>query len=221
MYFQIQIRTLVFCLFSLPGTMSFSQNVYYRLGTENWSEKEYFQKKSDLEKKHLVHDVIVRTIHQNDSTIHLLSRALLPGSHPHRNRIGQVFPIHEFRDLAGNKISKKYLKGKATVLNFWFVACRPCVAEIPYLNNLKIDFGEEVRFVAITFDKDKIVQSFLQKNSFNFDHITENGTALRKLEFNSYPYTYILDQNAVVINVYEGHIEKHLDEITDLLNRLK
>ena len=39
-------------------------------------------------------------------------------------------------DLEGNEYSLSNLKGKIRVLNFWFTTCKPCVEEIPALNEL-------------------------------------------------------------------------------------
>ena len=39
-----------------------------------------------------------------------------------------------FKDVNGNKLNKKDLKGKVIVINFWFTTCQPCIQEIPLLN---------------------------------------------------------------------------------------
>ena len=50
--------------------------------------------------------------------------------------IGTLAPECEMTDINGNEISSKNSEGKVVVLNFWFVSCKPCIAEIPELNEV-------------------------------------------------------------------------------------
>ncbi|MGK0324190.1 MAG: thiol-disulfide isomerase/thioredoxin, partial [Psychroserpens sp.] len=56
-------------------------------------------------------------------------------------------------DIEGNSHTLESLKGKVVVINFWFINCKPCVAEIPDLNKLKAKFNnKDAVFVAIALD---------------------------------------------------------------------
>ena len=78
-----------------------------------------------------------------------------------------------------------------TVYNFWFVACKPCVDEIPVLNQLAAKYNNDsVRFIAITFDTPEKVEAFLTKNPFNFMIgilPQESINHIKKISF--YPFT--------------------------------
>ena len=55
------------------------------------------------------------------------------------------------------------------MLNFWFIGCKPCVAEIPDLNKIKEKFKDkDVAFFAVTFDSKKKLEEFVIKKPFDF-----------------------------------------------------
>ena len=78
--------------------------------------------------------------------------------------IGTSTPAFYMEDINGNSISSEGAKGKVIVLNFWFTACKPCIAEIPDLNEVYEIFGanENVVFASVTFNETKEVRSFLE-----------------------------------------------------------
>src|SRR5688572_27232831 len=50
--------------------------------------------------------------------------------------IGLKFPDFSLTSIDGKQFQLSELKGKVIMLNFWFIACAPCVAEMPLLNQL-------------------------------------------------------------------------------------
>ncbi|MDB5281158.1 MAG: Redoxin domain protein, partial [Bacteroidota bacterium] len=45
--------------------------------------------------------------------------------------IGCKAPLFNSTTITGKKLSLSELKGKVVVLNLWFLACNPCVRELP------------------------------------------------------------------------------------------
>jgi thiol-disulfide isomerase/thioredoxin len=52
---------------------------------------------------------------------------------------GAAIKPFKVRDINGKKIDTKDWAGKTVVLNFWFIGCPPCRAEIPDLNRLALN----------------------------------------------------------------------------------
>jgi thiol-disulfide isomerase/thioredoxin len=52
------------------------------------------------------------------------------------SHFGDTLALPELKTIKGKTILPGDLTGKTVFYNFWFVACRPCVAEIPALNRL-------------------------------------------------------------------------------------
>lgn len=77
-----------------------------------------------------------------DSLYHLSDVAL-------KDLEGCQMPDFEAKTLAGKILSRKSLKGKIVVMNFWFIGCKPCVAELPALNKLVQHYkAKDIVFIA-------------------------------------------------------------------------
>jgi thiol-disulfide isomerase/thioredoxin len=109
-----------------------------------------------------------------------------------------------------------------TVYNFWFVACKPCVDEIPVLNQLAAKYNNDsVRFIAITFDKPEKLEAFLTKNPFNFMIGILPQASIDKIKkISFYPFTAIVNRQHKISFVIAGkpvgkNPEKIIHEVLD------
>jgi cytochrome c biogenesis protein CcmG/thiol:disulfide interchange protein DsbE len=106
--------------------------------------------------------------------------------------------------------------GEIVVYNFWFVACPPCVAEIPVLNRVAAAYKDaHVRFVGITWDAPSRVQAFLGSHPFGFDLVSLNRVVVDSLKKVSlYPCTVVVDHHGRVSFVLFGRTkEEGLEEV--------
>lgn len=105
------------------------------------------------------------------------------------------------KDIKGNTFSNNELKGKITVMSFWFFGCAPCKAVIPELNNIKNEFShdETIQFWAFSADKE-----LKHPESFNFHHFPKSKDIGNDFLVWGYPRTFIVDQDGVVRDVFIG-----------------
>ncbi len=107
-------------------------------------------------------------------------------------------------------------------MNFWFIACRPCIAEMPALNRLYDKYkSDSTVFIGITFDDTTKIKKFLETTDFKFNIVSltqEDISAFKKISF--YPLTIILNKQSVVRYVVFGRPagKKQDEEIFDLLD---
>ncbi len=126
--------------------------------------------------------------------------------------LGKQFSEFKFLTLKGKSISSKKLKDKVVVINAWFLACKPCILEIPDLNNIVNDYkNKDVEFLAITFDKKKDVRKFLRKTDFNYRHITDQINFMQENEIFSYPTHLVIDKSGKLVKAIVG-LSPMLDE---------
>ena len=103
-------------------------------------------------------------------------------------------------DMEGNTFSLDELKGKVIVINFWFVACKPCVEEIPELNELVEKYEDkDVVFLGFALDNEKRLNSFLEKNPFKYHIFPESKELIGSYGVNSYPTHIVIDQSSAVV----------------------
>jgi thiol-disulfide isomerase/thioredoxin len=105
-----------------------------------------------------------------------------------------------------------------TVVDFWFTKCAPCVATIPELNYLSLQ-NPNIRFLSITFDNTKIIESFIKKAPMYYPiGIDTKSKLVKKFKVNGFPETFIIDKKGIII--WQGH-PIHLSSALDKLSNGK
>jgi len=124
--------------------------------------------------------------------------------------IGAQIPDFLATTIEGKHLTKPQLMGKITILNFWFIGCAPCVAEIPGFNAIVEKYGNDrINYIAIGKDDTHDIQQFLKKHPkhpWKFEHIP-NGEELMETNFRlgwGFPTTFVLDKNATIIAAFSG-----------------
>ena len=116
-------------------------------------------------------------------------------------------PSFESKTLDGRTVDTSYFKGKTTILNFWFIGCKPCVAEIPGFNALVEKYGtKDFHYLAIGRDSSADIEEFLQKHPWKFD-IIPDGTAIIEDTFQTmwgFPTTMVIDENGMIVEGFYG-----------------
>lgn len=124
-------------------------------------------------------------------------------------------------DLKGYNIKLSELRGKIVVLNFWFIKCKPCIVEMPHLNELKELYDDnDVEFLAITFDKKELVEQFLEDHTFNYNIASNAMDAIRIHGVNSFPTNMVINQKGEIVLKeigYRTNIKAVLKESIDKL----
>ncbi len=92
-------------------------------------------------------------------------------------------------------------KGKVIVLNFWFIGCPACMAEIPRLNQMRSKFEgrDDIVFAAVTADTKGKVNDFLKKNVFNYLMIADGQIYLDSFGFSGYPKNIVIGRDGKIV----------------------
>lgn len=118
---------------------------------------------------------------------------------------GESFPDFSLTDLDGKVYTKEELEGKIVLFNFWFSRCSPCVQEMPELNELVEEFGDEVVFLAPTFDPEERVNSFLSKRDFDYTIVPDVKEFCLELNVRSYPTHFVINREGTIEKVIIGY----------------
>ena len=135
---------------------------------------------------------------------------------------GKSIPDFEFTDRSGNTISKSNTSGNILVINTWFVKCKPCIMEIPELNDLVEKYKEHsnIQFLAVTFDSDDEIDSFLEREKFDFNIITNQMSFLQKIGIISYPTNIIVDPEGQIVFNAMGYNPANIKKMDKLLENM-
>ena len=124
-------------------------------------------------------------------------------------------------DLKGNNIKLSELRGKVVVLNFWFIKCKPCIIEMPHLNELKESYKDrDVEFIAITFDKKEMIEQFLIYNPFNYTIASNASDAINIYGVNSFPTNMVINQQGEIVLKEIGYRTNIKDVLKASINKL-
>jgi len=114
-------------------------------------------------------------------------------------------PNFSLNDINHKKHSLNELKGKIVVLNFWFTACQPCIAEMPDLNELKKMYDpQKVVFLSITFNDAKTVKEFLLKQKFDYEPLVDGGQVAKDYGVSSFPTHLVIDATGKITFIKSG-----------------
>lgn len=214
------MKTLFFLLFILCNTSLFSQTTYYTTNGHNrYSEdeikEELLKRVTDFEKaigkklygnlkieeRKIIGDSIILKV---SFAIDQIKKETLVDRTAFSELINKPFKNFDLKTLSGPNLKLEDVKGKPTLINFWFTRCAPCIDEIPVLNKLKDKYGHKVNFIALTYESETKVKEFLKKYPFNFTHIINAKYFIESLGLNSYPENLFLDKNGILRYVKGG-----------------
>ncbi len=116
------------------------------------------------------------------------------------------YPEYLYNSISGNEFSIQAYNGKIVVLNFWFIGCRPCIKEIPILNNLVEEFNdrEDVVFIAPALDGRAALTSFLKENNFNYKVAFDSNLNNENMGIGVYPTHVIVDKEGMIRSISIG-----------------
>ena len=141
------------------------------------------------------------------------------------SKIGTPFVSFDLTDLTGKQFTQKHLMGKVTLINFWFRACAPCIAEFDDLNDLYNDFKDnpDFQFLSITRDEPEDIEKSIKKYNLPYTIISTSDKECRRLqhfEIGGYPFTIIVDKQGKIRLIHGGSsLEK--EKITTLIETYK
>lgn len=120
--------------------------------------------------------------------------------------IGENVPNFKMTDINGNIISSENTKGKVVVLNFWFTDCKPCISEIPELNEVyeKYKKNTNVIFASVTFDKKDKVNLFLKEHPIKYPVVTDARKICDLFKTIGYPTNIVIDKKGKYFDYTSG-----------------
>lgn len=126
------------------------------------------------------------------------------------------------KDENGELVPLSKFKGKVIFMNFWATWCPPCVAEMPAINKLHKDLGDEVVFVMLSMDNDfgKAI-SFKDRKDYDLPVYTQVGPMPQMYHSNALPTTFVIDAKGKLVLTHKGMADYNTDEFRKFLKSLK
>ncbi len=132
-------------------------------------------------------------------------------------KIDKRTPAPDFilKDLNGNKVRLQDLRGKVVFLNFWATWCPSCRLEMPSMEKLHEEFGNQgLVILAINYrETAEEINAFFKEHRVTFTALLdEQGRALDLYKAWSLPTTYLINRNGEIVGKVVGYRDWHSDQ---------
>ena len=141
----------------------------------------------------------------------------------------QDLPNTQIKDVhTGKKLpfSQAIEKGKVTVVSFWATWCVPCKKEIKNISRKLPEWKKEAEFNFITMSIDEaraegLVRTYAISQGWEFPYyIDANSDLKRSLNFQSVPFTMIVDKEGKAAWKHIGYEEGGENEVFEKVKEL-
>lgn len=127
--------------------------------------------------------------------------------------IGKRAPDFTLKDVNGNIVRLSDLRGKPVFVNFWATWCPPCRIEMPEIQRLYEENGDEFHMVAVnltgTEKSPESVPKFLQENGYTFPVLLDpDEAAVSKYVLAGVPTSLFLDENGIIRVIWPGPMDR-------------
>ncbi len=134
--------------------------------------------------------------------------------------VGNIAPNFEAVTDAGKAVKLSDLQGQIVVLNFWATWCEPCKIEMPEFEKVYQTNGKS-NFIVLAINNSESLEkvtTYRQQLKLTFPMVMdEKGDLQRQYGVVSYPSTYVLDKEGVIIAKQFGPMTG--EQIDTLANR--
>jgi len=123
-------------------------------------------------------------------------------------------------ELNSERTNFSQSEGKVILINFWATWCPPCVAEMPELQELYNEYGDQVDFYFVTNEKPETVNFFLEKKGFELPVFIQIEKSPKVLESSSLPTTYLISKSGEIVMRKTGAASWNSDKVHSVLDAL-
>jgi cytochrome oxidase Cu insertion factor (SCO1/SenC/PrrC family) len=121
-----------------------------------------------------------------------------------------VLPPFDLKDLAGKRVTSASLRGKPTLISFFFSTCVPCVLEVQPLNRFAAA-RPHMNFLAVTFDDPAQAGAFVKRYGVRWRVVPDAQDFIERMRVKQYPLMALFDANGRLLGVKKGGARDELE----------
>jgi peroxiredoxin len=119
-------------------------------------------------------------------------------------------PPFDLRDLSGKRVTSQGLRGKPTLVSFYFATCVPCILEVQPLNGFAAE-RPNMNFLAVTPDDPEIARAFVQRFKFRWRVVPDARDFIDRVRVKQYPMVALFDAKGKLLGTRVGGARDELE----------
>ena len=130
----------------------------------------------------------------------------------------------QMENSQGEPVSMEELKGKVIFFNVWATWCPPCIEEMPGIQKLYEQVGEdpEIAFLMLSMDQDfEKALAFREKHGFDFEIYRLTGPMPAMYSTKLIPTTFVIDPEGTLVLQHDGVGQFGTEEFKEYILGLK
>ena len=135
-------------------------------------------------------------------------------------KIGQPAPNVPLDMIGGDSTELAAIAGRGTpmLINFWSSTCVPCLKEMPALESVHADIGDQVIFLGINAqDKEAAAKKMISKTGVSYDNARDpDGSISTRFGALALPRTVLVDGDGKIVATHTGELTR--EKIVSLLS---
>jgi cytochrome oxidase Cu insertion factor (SCO1/SenC/PrrC family) len=112
-------------------------------------------------------------------------------------------PPFDLKDLAGKRVTSASLRGKPTLINFFFSTCVPCILEVKPLNQFAVEHPK-MNVLAVTFDEPDTARAFVKRFDFRWRVVPDARDFIERVRVKNYPMMALFDAQGRLLGTRNG-----------------
>ncbi len=141
-------------------------------------------------------------------------------------KVGDAAPAFALVDTQGRDFDLEGQRGKVVLVNFFATWCRPCLEELPHIQKLWDQYGDNDDFAQIVVGReetDESVTMFQKQSGFTFTMAADPDHAVFARYATAYiPRTYLIAPDGEICFASVGYYEEDLEQLQkELAKRLQ
>jgi cytochrome oxidase Cu insertion factor (SCO1/SenC/PrrC family) len=149
-------------------------------------------------------------------TVKLRGAAPCPSPYPPITEI----PPFDLKDLSGKRVTSASLRGKPTLISFYFATCLPCILEVEPINRFAAA-RPHMNFLAVTFDDPEVARAFVKRYGLRWRVVPDAQEFVDRMRVKNYPLMALFDANGKLLGTKKGGARDELEaaNVEPLLTR--
>jgi thiol-disulfide isomerase/thioredoxin len=122
-------------------------------------------------------------------------------------------PAFDLPDLAGERVTAAGLRGRPTLVSFYFAQCKPCILEVGPLNRFAAA-RPDLNFLAMTFDEAAVAREFVVRYKLRWRVVPDARDFIDRVRVKQYPTLALFDASGRLLGTRLGGVRDELEAAT-------